>query len=141
MERRIRKVYPQAIEEFDQFLWKSKSKKRKEKQERTQRDASIDLTRNQSAKTKAQAEEAAFNAKAAQMRALAAERKVATATTVLEGAQATVQLRKTSLVFLVILILGTAVVAAYAMRENKKRAELDLQKMKLNLSSLIPTQQ
>lgn len=129
----IERIYGQEHQEhYDQFFWKSKAKKNKEKQEKTQRNATISLTHNQSAKVAQEAKAATFKAQAEQYRALAAQKAAETANTVLEGAKATVNLKNTAIAIGVVFILGGVALAMYAMRENKKSAQLKADELILN---------
>lgn len=132
--RKVKRVYGQQREEYDPFLgglFKSKAKKKKEKQEHSQRDANISLTHYQGAKTAAEAEAARFNAQAAKAKAAAAERLAAMSNVQLQGAQATVQLKNAGLMVSALLIVGVIGAAIYIVRENKKAAQLEATKLKL----------
>lgn len=131
--RKVRRVYGQEREEYDHLFGflKSKTKKEKEKQEHTQRKANISLTHHQGAKTAAEAEAAKFMAIAAKAKAEASQRLAAMTNVQLQGAQATVQLKNAGLAVSVLLIIGVIGAAIYLVRENKKAAQIQADKLKL----------
>lgn len=133
----MRRVYGQANEQYDNLFFgliKTKADKKKAKQHSSQRDASIDLTRKQSQKVAAEADAATFNAKAARAKAFAAERLAEMTTIQLEGAQATVQLKNTALAFGVVLVTCIVAGAIYLIRESKKKAQLEADKMQMKVA-------
>ncbi len=129
MERRkqgrIRKVYGDHSTEYDDFLgglFKSKHKKKSEKLEIKQKDANLLNTSLQNKIAEAKVQTETFLARAAQSKALAAQKFAETADTQLKGARASTQLKYLGMAIAAISLIGGVVLIVYIAKQGKRAA-------------------